>query len=147
MRAQLLYRLRIPPEEPSNEPRLDILEASEFEHLRSQLADDIRRASAGALAEEAMPFRLVQIVSDVHGTAAALDVVRRPEVLRAVLERPGTALHPISSGRFSLHLKPLADAAGEPVLGLLNELAKGGTLSSDLTDELRTALEHPPSDP
>lgn len=146
LRAQLLYRLRVPPDEPSQEPRLDILDSDDFHDLRSRLAADIR-ADAQALIDEDLPFWLVQLVGEADGFEAALAVLRPRGVLRAVVEGSGTSLRPLSSGGISLHLKPLVDAAGEPVLDLLRELADDGTLAADLASELRAVLERAPDDP
>lgn len=144
---QLLYHFCVPPDGPSPEPQLDILPPDGFDSLRSGLAADIRSADAEALAGEELPFWLVQLVGDADGPEAALAILRLPEVLRAVLEKSGTSLRPITGGGISLHLKPLVDTAGEPALELLRELAEGGTLPEELADELRVVLEHPPDDP
>jgi KAP family P-loop domain len=147
LRVQLLYRLRTPPDKPSETPRLDVLGPSDFDDLRSRLAADVRTAGASIIAREDVPFWLVQVVGEADGSDAALDVLRQPEVLQAVLERSGTSLRPLSGDGISLHLKPLVDAAGLPVLNLLHELAASGTIDNDLADELRDALGHPPTDP
>jgi KAP family P-loop domain len=147
IRVQLLYRLRIPPDKPSDTPRLDVLGPSHYDDLRSRLAADVRSARASTIAREDMPFWLVQLVSEADGPDRALDVLRPPEVLRAVLERSGTSLRPLAGDGISLHLKPLVDAAGEPVLELLRELAASNTLDNDLAAELRDALQRLPSDP
>jgi hypothetical protein len=144
LRRRLLFRLRIPPDGPSDEPRLDILGADLFESLRSRLAADTRDADGRALAMEDSPLWLVQLVGEASGPAAALEVVRSPDLLRAILERSGTSLRPVTDGRISLYLKPLIDAAGEPVLDLLRQLPKSGELPEQLAEELRDALERPP---
>jgi hypothetical protein len=147
LRTQLLYRLRVPPDSPSKEPRLDILGPRDFDELRARLSRDVQGAEPGVLVDEEVLLWLIQLVGEADGPDAALAVLRQQRVLKAVIEAQGTSLRPMSSSGVSIHLKPLVEAAGEPVLALLRDLAASGTLAEDVADELRAALARTPDDP
>jgi type II secretory pathway predicted ATPase ExeA len=136
LRLELLYRFRVPIDEPSNEPDLDLLDTAAVQALQDDLASEVDVATAEALAGERDVFFLLTLLGEVSGADAVLKRLQERPVLRKVLESPGTSVRPIADG-ISLHLEPLIELAGEAILEPLRGIAER---DAELDDELRVAL-------
>ncbi len=140
-RVSLFYRFRLPADEQSDRPRLDLIAPPEFQELQREIAELVMQAESERLASERQPLSLMQIVHDTLGTESVLRRLADPEVLAAVVSVVGSRFHPRTSNGVSIHLEPLVEIAGEDVIALLADLeANHGYLNSDLRIALGNAL-------
>ena len=146
MRLTLLYRFRVPPQ-PSENPALDLLDATVFDELRETICQEVVGAEATQLAKETDLLWLIEEVREVAGKEAVLRRLADQPVLRGILSHAGTRVHPLSDGSVRLHLKPLIELGGEGIVPLLEQLvADADELEDGLRAALRQALTDRPAD-
>lgn len=141
-RLEMAMRLKL-PEESSQEPQLDLIPPDALTPVLERLCAGVRSATPESLAEEPQLLWLLQTVRDVAGLDAIAALMKHPAVLRALLEREGTSVRPLTSGRISLHIASLLELGGDSVTGELRDLLAAGELSAELADALQSELADP----
>jgi hypothetical protein len=138
--VQLLYRYRARSED-AQRPQLELLDETTFAELAAQLAEQVIACPTAELATEANLLWLFGLVQDASGQEAALDLLKAPELLAAVLEQVGTEVRPQSDGGVSINIQPLVRIAGEGVIEALQALAQApGPLDPSVHTALQRAL-------
>jgi hypothetical protein len=141
LQVQLLYRYRKRDEDATQNPEVELLDADTFAQLAAQLAEQIASCPAADLLAEQNLLWLLGLVQETSGQAAALERLKEPSILTAVLEQSGTEVRPLTDGGMSLDIQPLVRLAGPDVLEALRALAESPSiLAADVHAALTGAL-------
>jgi len=138
LRVQLLYRYRARSED-AQRPQLELLDETTFAELAALLTKQVIACPTAELATEANLLWLFGLVQEASGQEAALDLLKAPELLAAVLEQVGTEVRPQSDGGVSINVQPLVRIAGEGIIEALQALAQA---PGPLDPSVHTALRH-----
>jgi hypothetical protein len=150
LRVQLLYRYRARSEDVQR-PQLELLDETTFAELAALLAEQVIVCPIAELATQANLLWLFGLVQEASGQETALDLLKEPELLAAVLEQVGTEVRPQSDGGVSINVQPLVRIAGEGIIEALQDAADSpapldGSVRTALKEALRTYVPPEQSD-